>query len=292
MKNKVPPARVDEIRQLAEQIAIDHCTAARAIDPILIIDRKGITLSFGRYGGFFDGMLECRAGLFHIYCNLDRVEHSGSSRARFTLAHELGHYFIDEHRRALLVGRALAHPSRCEFESDNVAEREADLFASNLLMPPGQFLAAATEAPRGLPGILALARRFKTSVTSTALRYAECNLAPCVVLKWTQDGFAWKWLSGQVFEAGYRKTVESLSALPRDSATAEALSGVEPPAKGFFERGSTAALWFPHVDPRSARNCIMVEQALSLGRFGTLTVLLGVGGDYGSPRRSGYVQGT
>src|SRR5689334_23997225 len=54
------------------------------------------------YGNCFDGLLEYEAGEFHVYCNVDRGNIPGGARARFTLAHELGHYFIDEHRIALI----------------------------------------------------------------------------------------------------------------------------------------------------------------------------------------------
>src|ERR1035438_576059 len=48
-------------------------------------------------------------------------------------------HFIDEHRNGLASGRVLAHPSKCEYESDLEVEMEADTFASNLLMPQARF---------------------------------------------------------------------------------------------------------------------------------------------------------
>src|SRR5262249_251364 len=156
-----------------------------------IAKAQGLTLSFGSYGDAFDGMLECRGARFHIYCNLDRVEHPESSRSRFTIGHELGHYFIDEHRLALLSGRAPAHPSRTEYESKNLVEQEADHFASRLLMPTERFTEVARRAKLGLGGVLSLARELRTSVTSTAIRYAQLDLVPCAVVKWSAQGYAW-----------------------------------------------------------------------------------------------------
>ncbi len=264
--------RSEEIVQLAEQVAQDHYRGA-AIDPVFIIESKGISLSFNHYGDFFDGMLEYRAGHFHIYCNLGRVEYPHSSRARFTLAHELGHYFIDEHRRALSSGGVLSHPSKCEFESKNLAEREADLFASNLLMPLGRFLQEARKSALGLAGIRHLAGVFKTSITSTAIRYATCDVLPCAVLKWGDEGLSWKWLSSEAYRAQWGKAIQSLLDVPDDSATAVAKCGAESPPTGFFERGSTVSTWFHSVRPESSRNVLMIEQAMSLGRFGVLTFL-------------------
>jgi hypothetical protein len=53
-------------------------------------------------------------GRFHIYCNLDRENLPSSPRARFTLSHELGHYFIDEHQNNLASGQVRPHPSAAE----------------------------------------------------------------------------------------------------------------------------------------------------------------------------------
>src|SRR6266536_585035 len=87
--------RIEEIAELAEAVA-DEYFPDRKIDPAAIAKAKKITLSFGNYENAFDGLLEYRQGRFHIFANLDRIENADSPRARFTLGHELGHYFIDE----------------------------------------------------------------------------------------------------------------------------------------------------------------------------------------------------
>ena len=230
-------------------------------------------MSFGQYGDAFDGMLEWRRGRFHIYCNLQRIEREDSPRARFTLGHELGHFYIDEHRNALSAGKIPAHPSQCEYKSSNLVEQEADFFASRLLMPESAFRCEAEQSARGLAGILRLKEAFQTSVTSTAIRYAGLDLVPCTVIKWNPDGFGWKWLSTETFRARYLRTIERVSQVPHDSATARALRNEGPPAEGFFENGSTAASWFPWVSDDSCRNVIFIEQAVSLGRYGALTFL-------------------
>jgi hypothetical protein len=272
-------AREQEIAELAEAIAEEYFPTTR-IDPLVIMRAKRITTSFGYYGDTFDGLLEHQCGRFHVYANLDRVEQADSARAHFTLGHELGHYFIDEHRNALAAGLAPSHPSICEYESDLLVEREADHFASNLLMPSTRFRKLAERIPRGLEGILGIAKQFGTSVTSTASKYAKFDILPCVVVKWNSDGFAWKWLSTETFRARYRKTIESLDKLPQDSPSAKAIAGEQPPASGFFSSGTTASAWFPFVNSRGDRNAILVEQAMPLGRFGVLTFLYPEAGSY------------
>ena len=273
------PAPGEEIDELAQAVAEEHCPGPR-VDPAAIAHAKGISVSFGHYQDAFDGMLEFLDGRFHVYVSVDRVGAPDSPRARFTLAHELGHYYIDEHRLALLGGHAPGHGSACEYESPILAEAQADGFAANLLLPRPRFLSAARAATPGLPGVLELAARFGVSVTAGAIRCAECDAWPCAVVKWTWRGYAWKHLSSSVFRAGFRRTFESPADLAPDSPTRRALAGEPPPSDGFFQAGTTASAWLPALDPADRRNLILIEQAIPLGRWGVLTFLY-------SPHRPG-----
>lgn len=275
---QLSPDREQELAELAEAIAEDYFPARR-IEPLAIIRAKEITSSFGYYGDSFDGLLEHQSGHFHIYANLDRLEHSDSPRARFTLGHELGHYFIDEHRNAMAAGLP-PHPSVCEYESDLVVEREADHFASNLLMPSARFRRMAQRVPSGMQGILSVANEFGTSVTSTALKYVKLDIVPCLVLKWNNERLLWGWPSAQSVQARFRKTIKSVAQLPPDSPTARAIRGERAPAPGFFSAGTTASVWFPFIGGASNRNAIFIEESIQLGRFGVLTFLYPESGSY------------
>jgi len=277
-KRRLPKAREDEIAEFAEFIANDYCPTT-IVEPETILERNGISFSYGDYGDAFDGMLECKDRRFHAYCNSGRESPRGSPRARFTLAHELGHYFIDEHRNALLSG-VDPHYSQTEYESSSPVEMEADAFASNLLLPRSRFLAEGKRAPLGLAGVIALSRHFATSITATAIRYTREELVPCTIIKWDEDGFCWKWFSPETFRAGFRKTIETRMDLPPDSATALVFSGAIPENSEIHQRGSTASLWFPFLTESSSRSVILHEEALSLGRFGVLTLLYPDGGTY------------
>jgi len=264
--------RFQEIGHLAEAVAEEHCPNAR-VEPALILKNKNVTLSYGPYGSAFDGMLEHRSGRFHVYANLDRLKTPESGRARFTLAHELGHYFIDDHRRALQSGQVFRHPSKCDYESRNPAEQEADHFASHLLMPTTRFVRKAKRYVPGLDAILALKDTFGTSITSTAIRYTKLELAPCTLVKWDPDGLDWKWFSPSTYAAGYRRIIESQAKVPPDSATGMALAGKPPPPKGYFQAGTSAHAWFPGAWSGSSRDVLLIEQAIPLGEFGVLTLL-------------------
>ena len=277
-RTQLSPTREQEIAELAEAVAEEYFPATR-VNPLAVVKAKHISISFNHYGDSFDGLLEHRHGRFHIYANLNRIDHTDSPRARFTLGHELGHYFIDEHRNALAQGLA-PHPSICEYESDLLVEREADHFSSNLLMPTARFMRFAGRVPVGLEAILKIAGEFGTSVTSTAIKYVRADIVPCAVVKWNVEGYSWKWLSTETFRARYIKTIESVNKLLADSPTARAISDERPPECGFFSAGTTASSWFPRVSAHGDRNAIFIEQAVPLGRFGVLTFLYPEAGTY------------
>lgn len=264
--------RLSDIADLAEAVAAEHSPTSRT-EPEAIIAANEMTLSFGDYGDAFDGMLEHIDGRFHVYANLTRLRTRDGGRARFTLAHELGHYYIDDHRRELQSGRAPRHASFADYQSRNPVEQEADHFASHLLMPTHRFVKAAKSFPIGLDAVLGLKDVFGTSITSTGIRFTKLDLGPCTLVKWNPDGFAWKWFSPSTYDAGYRATITAQDSVPRDSATGKALAGEVPPEKGFFQSGTSASAWFPGIRPGTLKDVLFIEQAVPLGEFGVLTLL-------------------
>ena len=238
------------------------------IDPRAILRANGIRVTFNDYGEAFDGLLEHRSGRFHVFCNTARVG-KDTPRTRFTLAHELGHYFIDEHRRALEAGRVRPHGSICDFESPVEVELEADCFAASLLLPTSAVAPAVRGKARGLGGVVSLVAKFNTSITATAMRYLDVDPHPCVVIRWGLDGYAWKRLSESAYRAGLRKTVQDTAALPRGCATAKVMAG----SAKLESNGTTKAAWFPFVGDDWDSNALFMEEAISLGKYGALTML-------------------
>jgi hypothetical protein len=275
VRGYLSPQQKEELAELAEAVLDEHPVDSGPVDPAGIIGAKGLRLVFGHYREAFDGLLRHRTGRFTVFCNLARVEAKKSPRAKFTLAHELGHYFIPSHRNALRSGLAPHHPSFCEYESKLFVEQQADCFASNLLLPRSRFVTEARKkgATGGLKTILSLSSHFGTSVTATAIRYATLAVSPCVVIKWNGDRYGWKWLSEDAFAAGYRKTIEDKASVVDGSATASAFDGDKLPSEGFFRKATTAAFWFPFVAHGSQKDILLHEHAMSLGRFGVLTFL-------------------
>lgn len=260
---------LEEIGALADAVAED--SGDRSVTNLSsLIEGEGITLSYNDYGPHFDGMLEYAHGRFHIFCNLYYSKTPGSGRARFTLAHELGHYFIDSHRNALISGKMAAHGSRSDFQSKNEIERQADLFASILLLPTARLQSRLQKVTFGLAGIQTLAKEFQTSLSSTAIRYADLSSRSCAVIRWTQESVSWMVVSPSMRDQGVRWTHITRDTLPQDSATGIVLGNC---SIGIEKRGTVATRWFTKRGPIVWNDGILIEEALSLGEYGALTFI-------------------
>lgn len=191
-KNQIPRSRLEFLDELAESIAEENCPN-NVIQPTRIADSQEISYSFNNYGLYFDGLLEHRYGKFHVYISLnDRLRHQTSTRARFTFAHELGHYYIDEHRNSLRKGKTPSHPSFNNFTSKNPVELEADHFAASLLMPRDRFLKDCRGNIFSYNLIDMLSKKYNTSLSAALIRYVSIpqNHPVCIVC--SQGGFI-KW---------------------------------------------------------------------------------------------------
>src|SRR5262249_34083860 len=103
--------------------------------------------------------------------------------ARFSVGHELGHYFLADHPDEILKAGG-QHFSRAGFtEGTSSIELEADHFAAGLLMPRGLVRALLDRSQIGLEGICRLADDARVSLTAAAIRAAECASFPlCIVV--------------------------------------------------------------------------------------------------------------
>src|SRR4051812_40428892 len=93
------------IEDYAASILEDHGLYKLPVDPFEIAKREGIRLAPGGYGGCFDGRLEYhrKAGRFLLLYADGRTGRT-EGRIHFTIGHELGHYYLEEHRRYLTSG--------------------------------------------------------------------------------------------------------------------------------------------------------------------------------------------
>ncbi len=185
---------VVELNDLASSIA-DYYFPNSQIDPIVIAEKNDISYCFGNYSDAFDGLIECEDKDFHIFINLCRLKQAYSERARFTFAHELGHYFIDNHRNSLLKGLSPSHCSNTGFKSKNRAERQADYFGSCLLMPETSFRKYCYKKKFEFRIIDELSKKYGTSKSATSLRFCAIGNHPIMVVYSHRNKIKWYWSS-------------------------------------------------------------------------------------------------
>ena len=92
---------------------------------------------------------------------------------RFSIGHELGHYFLDGHIDHVLPLGTVTHASHAGFSSTDQYEREADHFSAGLLMPSNLCRKILYQFEPGLDAIEGLAAHCRTSLTAAAIRFAE-----------------------------------------------------------------------------------------------------------------------
>lgn len=162
-----------------------------------VIEDEGIKLICDDYGtNTFDGLTiyERNEEVFYIHLNITRGNRIDNNKGRFTLAHELGHYFIDEHRNAMVKGVMRPHWHKYNPFGNNEVweiEREADCFAANLLMPLGSFKQSVQGFQFNGELINTLSQKYKVSFNAIALRYMKLNYVP-IMLVYAESGII-KW---------------------------------------------------------------------------------------------------
>ena len=207
----------DEIESLAEFIALNYFRKG-VVNLEVIAENENISFSYGNYEDSFDGLLEHEFGKFHIYINIERLGHAYTERARFTFAHELGHYFIDNHRNALSKGLINSHPSFTGFVSDLKMEREADYFASCLLLPKLWVKEDCFKKTFNFRLIQELSKKYQSSLTATVLRYANIGCHPIMVVFSKENSIKWYWFTN---DFPFWTLKHGKEKIPEDTAVGE-----------------------------------------------------------------------
>ena len=111
--------------------------SALPVDPFSIADAKGI--EHKQNPALKPGISGCLMKVGDVFGILFSARFPSEGFRRFTVAHELGHYFLDGHVQYLFRDGQHFHESQSGFTSDDKYEREADSFAAALLMPKQLF---------------------------------------------------------------------------------------------------------------------------------------------------------
>lgn len=163
-----------------------------------IIEDEGIVLFIDDYGkDTFDGLTiyEPDQDIFYIHLNSARGNRINNNKGRFTLAHELGHFFIDRHRIAIINGNMQPHYhcySPFGKNEEWAIEREADEFAASLLMP--SFVLTQDFKNKNFSGDLlkVLSQKYNVSFSAMAIRCLHLDIMP-IMLVYAENGkVKWK----------------------------------------------------------------------------------------------------
>ena len=262
----------DPIRQIAESILRDLGMWRLPVDPLRIVKEEGIELAPSDYGSGFDARIEYfhEFDRFGIYYQVPGP-YRNAGRVNFSIGHELGHFYLPEHRARLRAGRI--HNSLSNFGSDSPFEKEADRFAAHLLMPQQLFVNHVKVHHSGyctLKNLCTMAERLGTSVTSTAIRYCDCGIDATLVVLSKSRTVHWSWTSYDMRPLGMW-FVKAGTQIPAASRTAALYDRLETgAADGIIEGSVSSRTWFEW--PKRDK---LWEEAISLGGY-VLTYLAAI----------------
>lgn len=120
------------VNALVQRHATTNCNQSAALEKIA--EEEGIRLEEGNLQGDISGVLfKDEKNGWRLVVN----ENDSSSRKLFTVAHELGHYFLHKGESTKFVDGQFITPlwKRDEGEKSAVKEIEANEFAGGLIMP-------------------------------------------------------------------------------------------------------------------------------------------------------------
>ena len=236
------------------------------IDVLGIAREEGIFLAPSDYGETFDGRIEYhhKKGKFILFYPASNASH-GLARVRFSVAHELGHYYLPAHRELLLGGRF--HNSHAGFICDNKLEREADQFAAALLLPDETLADLISRRSfLTLKDLLGLASEWEASATCTVIRYVEYTPEPCAIIL-SRGGQILFYVSSE--DAAYRGfQYLGHKQIPRNTATSQVTA--EPVFGPLAERDMHSEVWFS----QRRAGCRLWEEAFPLGYTGLVLTML------------------
>lgn len=209
MKNKFVLS--SSICDLAESIAMSYDSLATPLEKVALDEEIPIILD--DYSNEFDGMTVFD-GKFYIHLNTSRGNYMDTARGRFTLAHEIAHCIIEKHRVGLMKGLLNPHPSKTNQAFHVKIEREADYFASCLLMPRDKFLKECFRKTFNFSLIKHLSNVFEVSLTAVALRFALIGNHPIMVVYSKGSNIEW-YLPSEDFP--FRGLINGRESIPLNS---------------------------------------------------------------------------
>lgn len=253
--------------QRAAMVLREHGLSEPPIDPIALAERLDIQVEAkpsAEEG--VSGML-LRHGDAFLIVYATHIPVPGYQR--FSIAHELGHYLLDGHIDHVLPQDGV-HASRAGFVSGDLYEREADHFAASLLMPTDAFGRDCRRRVAGLQTVIELAETGETSLTATAIRYAELTDDAVAVILSTDTKIDYCFLSERMLTLPELQIPKKGSAVPESSVAFEIGS--------YIQKVHSAEQASEEIDVidwlGGTRSINVAEQTVGLGRYGKVLTIL------------------
>ena len=175
-----------DIEQRAQQVLWNAGAITAPVDIVKVVASLGASLHEQQFEDHVSGVLAIQGGAKHILIN----KNHHSNRKRFTAAHECGHLvlhhvqgdglFID---KQMQLYKRVGVPSGPEYTSQDstttpTQEREANLFASAVLMPAPLLTQAIQRLNHDLDedDMLTLANAFGVSSAAMSIRLQNLGL--------------------------------------------------------------------------------------------------------------------
>jgi hypothetical protein len=256
------------LEKLAEEVRAAYGQKVAPVNLGAIAEGESISLVPIENCEGFHGRIEFlrEAASFVIY-HPDPSFSPSRRRIRFSIAHELGHYFIEQHRELLVAGKS--HNSTPGFICENALEVEADEFAAALLLP-GDYLQQRLRRRSfmTLGEILKMGEDWQCSARSAAIRYVRYTGEACAMVI-SQRGKLTRYIpSDEAGAVGYRYT--GIRVVP-DASAAHRCSE-DGSKKGIEETHSTTKRWFPLLREEHDLH----EESFRLGETGYVLTLLSI----------------
>ncbi|MDE1568246.1 ImmA/IrrE family metallo-endopeptidase [Aquabacter sp. P-9] len=253
-------------RQTAEAFLTEEGITALPVDPFAIAESRDITVQ-GKpeeHDGVSGMLLRHGNDFGIIYAT--RIPSIGFQR--FSVSHELGHYFLPGHVDQVLKNGL--HVSRAGFITNDPYELEADHFAAGLLMPETPFRKAMGLYDPGLDAIDAVSELCLTSRTATAIRFAELSNVAVAVIVSTGAAIDYCFMSDAMKSLPKLDWIRKGSPLPKGTATARLAARSDAVLAG--ERVAE------EVDVSDwlggTTKATVSEEAVGLGRYGKVLTIL------------------
>ena len=192
---------------------------------------------------------------------------SSEGRKRFTVAHEFGHYLLHRHQQEEFACGAGDIETSGEGKGSRDIEKEADDFATTLLMPLDDFRRQVDGETMSFDLLGHCADRYGVSLTAAAIRWLEIAPKRAVLVASRDDHMLWASSNEAAFKSGaFFATRKNAIELPQSAlAHSRNCSGVPQ------SHDTRAQVWFA----REPAEMPITEMTKVAGNYGyTLTLLV------------------